>query len=135
VGHHSFLSQLFALILSSALGWPGAGLPVSTMEQGPTVAPAAFQLATVKAKSTRSFNRRPGLERNHCPSGGVLDDDRAIFPEDSDDGIEDRSGTVLLCLCDWTRSAPTAKGESRSSRDAASFSQSGPIHALSRFRC
>ncbi len=68
-------------------------------------APGGYQVGGLKTKSSRAFNRHPGVQGHQRPVGGMLDNDPAILLEDSEDWIEDRAGSVLIVVSDSAISA------------------------------
>jgi hypothetical protein len=135
VGDRSLLSQIFAVIVATVLGWPGSGCPNLLKEQLQQPAAGADRCAMAPGNSPHSITRRPGLDRLHCPADGALDDDRAIVPEDFEAWLEDRAGSALPGPLASTDSAVAASALPQSSHGVASLGRAGSSRGLCCFRC
>jgi hypothetical protein len=135
VGDRSFWRRVLAVILSTLLGWPGWRSSMSTEEPRSTAVQGGSHIGVLKTKTSREFSRRAGLVGHQHPVGGVLDDDPAILPEDSEDWIEGRAVMVMIVGSVFAPSASITGTEPLSSGKTSFLSQSGPFHGPARFRC
>ena len=88
-----------------------------------------------RAQTSRTFSRRPGLERHQGPVNRVLDDDPAMLGEDSEECIANRVGTNPFVFADTGQSMPIAGALPQSGRDAAFQAQPGRFNGQCRLRC
>jgi hypothetical protein len=134
VRDRSFLTELLALMLAAALGWPGSG---NGFPPKPPVTTGVRCHSTTIRAGTRAVSGqiKPIAEHDASTPRGVLDDDPAILADNSEEWIQGSTGCGLPAVGEFASRLICAKRRMAGAIADPALSQPALIDRLCRYQC